>query len=149
MADGSFNRGILANHDPQVILARINTGASLRQIAAELGVSNVGLRAWLLRENGEQYSDAITNALTTRVAEADEALEAADDVVSIARAREIARYARMDLERRRPALYGQRQQITHDIGPDLGDLLRDARKRVAQPVIDITPTDDVPVQGTE
>lgn len=125
------NKGALANADPQEIMKRINEGASLRELAAELGVSNVGLRAWLLRENGEQYSEAITNALTLRVAEADDSLEAAADVVSIARAREQARFARMDLERRRPALYGQRQQITHEVGPDLGDLLRDARKRVA------------------
>jgi lambda repressor-like predicted transcriptional regulator len=127
------NRGALATANPDEILSRINQGASLRQLANELGVSNVGLRAWLLRENGEHYNEAITNALTLRVAEADDALEAADDVVSIARAREQARFARMDFERRRPALYGQRQQIMHDIGPDLGDLLRDARKRVASP----------------
>lgn len=147
MADGSANRNALASYDPAQILARIHTGMSLRQIAAEIGVSNVGLRAWLLRETGEQYNDAITQALALRVAEADDALDAADDVVSIARAREQARYARMDLERRRPHLYGQRTQVTHEVGPDLGNLLRDARKRVSSPqqhaesarVIDVTP----------
>ena len=149
MADGSANHGALANADSNAVLQRINKGASLRQLASELGVSNVGLRAWLLRESGESYHEAVTNALTLRVAEADEELQAADDPVSVARAREIARFARMDLERRRPGLYGQRQQITHEVGSDLGDLLREARNRVAiaqqqadsATVIDVTPSD--------
>ena len=108
MADGSHNHGALANIDPTPILERIRAGDSLRQIAADVGVSNVGLRAWLLREDREQYADVVTAALTTRVATADDMLETASDAVSIARAREMARFARMDLERRRPHLYGQR-----------------------------------------
>lgn len=147
MADGSHNHGALVAYDPDTILARINAGASLRQLAQEIGVSNVALRAWLLRESGDKYNDAITSALAQRVAETDEALAEAEDAVSIARAREQARFARMDFERRRPHLYGQRQQITHEVGPDLGDLLRDARKRVANTqnavqhtqIIDVTP----------
>lgn len=147
MADGSRNHGALATQDPATVLAQINAGSSLREIAKQLGVSNVGLRAWLLRESREQYTDAITNALTLRVAEADDELEQADDPVSIARAREQARFARMDLERRRPGLYGQRTQTTIDVGPQLGDLLRDARKRVSSAqhalqhdgIIDVTP----------
>lgn len=147
MADGSANHGALAAYDSEQILKQIYSGRSLRQIAADIGVSNVGLRAWLLRETGDQYNDAITQALALRVAEADDALDAADDVVSIARAREQARYARMDFERRRPHLYGQRTQVTHEVGPDLGNLLRDARQRVAKTqnaaqhdeIIDVTP----------
>jgi lambda repressor-like predicted transcriptional regulator len=126
-----MSKNALANIDPAPILERIQRGDSLRTIAADLGVSNVGLRAWLLREDKERYSEVITAALTTRVAEADEGLDAADDVISIARAREQARFARMDLERRRPQLYGMRQQVTHDVGPDLAVMLRDARKRVS------------------
>jgi CRISPR/Cas system Type II protein with McrA/HNH and RuvC-like nuclease domain len=102
------NPGALATLDPMPVLARLQSGESLRTIAADLGVSNVGLRAWLLREDREQYSEVITAALTTRVAEADERLDEAEDAVSIARAREQARFARMDYERRRPSLYGQR-----------------------------------------
>lgn len=123
-------RGALANIDPQPILERIQAGEGLRAIALSLGVSNVGLRAWLLRTEGEQYHEVVTCALAQRVAEADEMLEAAEDVVSIARAREIARYSRMDFERRRPALYGQQTKVTHDIAPDLADRLRQARSRV-------------------
>lgn len=124
--------GALAMIDPEPILQRINRGDSLRTIAADLNVSNVGLRAWLLREDAERYAEVVTAALTQRVAEADDRLEDAEDAVSIARAREMARFARMDLERRRPALYGQRTQVTHEVGPDLGEVLMKAQQRVAQ-----------------
>lgn len=101
---------IIAHLDPQPILDRIHRGESLRTIAADLGVSNVGLRAWLLREDAEQYQHVITAALALRVAEADEELDSASDNISIARAREQCRFSRMDLERRRPLLYGQKAQ---------------------------------------
>lgn len=149
MADGSHNHGALAGIDPNRFLPMLHQGFSLSDIAKKVGVSRQAIHAWMLREGGDKYHEAITAALVQRVADADEALQSAGDAVDIARAREMARFARMDLERRRPALYGQRQQITHEVGPDLGDLLRDARKRVSQPVIDITPIDSVPVQGTE
>lgn len=113
--------GALAAIDPAPILQRLQSGESLRTIAADLGVSNVGLRAWLLREDREQYSDVITAALTTRVAEADERLETAGDAISVARAREMARFSRMDLERRRPSLYGQRPSTAVQINGS-GDL---------------------------
>ena len=108
MADGSHNHGALAKLDPEPILERIRAGDSLRQIATDVGVSYVGIRAWLLREDRAEYHDVITAALTQRVANADEQLESASDAVNIARAREMAKFARMDLERRRPHLYGQR-----------------------------------------
>lgn len=113
MASDNGNHGALAAADPLPVLEQIRQGQSLRQIAQHFGVSQVGLRAWLLREDSDKYHEVITAALTTRVAEADEMLEQAADAVNIARAREIARFARMDLERRRPHLYGQRgQQIS-------------------------------------
>lgn len=132
MADGSRNHGALTGIDPNRFLPMLHQGFSLSDIAKKVGVSRQAIHAWMLREGGEQYHEAITAALVQRVADADEALQSASDPVDIARAREMARFARMDLERRRPALYGQRQQITHEVGPDLGDLLRDARKRVSQ-----------------
>lgn len=106
------NYGALANIDPNPIMQRLQRGESLRQIASDLGVSNVGLRAWLLREDREQYYDAITAALANRVAEADERLENATDQLTVSIAREQARYSRMDLERRRPKLYGPKQDVT-------------------------------------
>lgn len=125
------NAGKLAGIDPSAILQQLHEGKSLRDVAGTVGVSNVGLRAWLLRCDEDAYRDTITMALATRVAEADERLEAADDPVSIARAREIARFSRMDFERRRPNLYGPRQHVDMTIhSTDLGDRLRAAKERV-------------------
>ena len=39
-------------------------------------------------------------------------------------------FARMDLERRRPALYGQRQQVQLELGPALSARLERAEQRV-------------------
>ena len=122
-----------AGIDPATILAEISSGTSLRQIADRLGVHNTGLRAWLLRCDEEAYKDVITAALTVRVAEADDALDVADDAISIARAREVARFSRMDLERRRPHLYGPRQHVDMTVTQvDLGDRIRRAQSRVIE-----------------
>ena len=121
------NQNALQKLDPQPILDRLQNGESLRQIAADIGVHNTAIRAWLLREDREQYQHVITAALTHRVAEADDALDGANDMISIARAREQARFSRMDLERRRPQLYGVKQQlqVQHTtINPDRDELLR-------------------------
>jgi transposase-like protein len=149
MADGSANQGALKGIDPEPFLRQIQSGKSLAQVAKQLKVSHQAIQTWMLREVGEQYHEAITSALVSRVVEADNMLRSAKDAVEVTRAREIARFARMDLERRRPALYGQRQQITHEVGEDLGQLLRDARLRVApaslpdnSQVIDVTPQSD-------
>jgi hypothetical protein len=56
----------------------------------------------------------MTDALITRVAEADSQLDEAVDTCGIARAREHMKYSRMDLERRRPKLYGPKQEIQTD-----------------------------------
>lgn len=97
-----------ASLDAQQIISRIEAGTSLRDLASELGISSSGLHAWLLRSEDPAYHEAVTAALAVRVAEADQRLDTAGDAVDIARAREQARFSRMDFERRRPALYGQR-----------------------------------------
>jgi transcriptional regulator with XRE-family HTH domain len=123
----------IAESTPNIpeIVRRYANGESMQTLAAEHGVNRTTIYRWMLSEQGDKHAETVTQVLINRVAEADHRLEVAEDVCNIARAREMARFARMDLERRRPTLYGQRQQITHDIGPDLGNMLRDARKRVA------------------
>lgn len=92
---------------------------SLRQIAKKIGISHVALRKWLLTADSAKYSAAQMSGLTQRIVEADEMLEMAEDAITIARAREIAKFSRWDAERRLPYLFGQRQEITHkaDTGP--------------------------------
>lgn len=109
-----------ASLDAQQIIRRIEGGASLRELASELGMSKSGLHAWLLRSEDPAYHEAVTAALAVRIAEADERLDTAGDPVDIARAREQARFSRMDFERRRPALYGQRPTTAIQVNPGDG-----------------------------
>lgn len=114
------------------IVQRYVNGESMQDLAAEHGVNRTTIYRWMLSEQGDKHADTVTQVLINRISEADAMLESAPDPCNIARAREMARFARMDLERRRPSLYGQRTQVTHEVGPDLGEMLRDARKRVSQ-----------------
>jgi hypothetical protein len=124
-----------AINDPQAVLQRIRKGEGLRSIGESLGMSHEGVRKWLFREVGVEYHEIQTEGLIERVVYADKRLEEADDPVDIARAREMAKFARMDLERRRPGLYGQKTHVTVENVTDLGDALRRSRSRE----IDVTP----------
>ena len=108
-------------------------GATLQQIADKHGVTRHAVYGWLLGEmGGEQHASLVTQALTARIAEADEKLENSNNPLNVTQGREQARFARMDLERRRPHLYGIRQEVQHihtvvipDI--DITDLLNKVR----------------------
>lgn len=93
------------------IIERYAAGESMQTLAAELGKHRQTLYRWMLAGVGDkQYHDMVTYCLVQRVQEADEELRLARDPCDIARARETAKFARMDLERRRPKLYGQKQE---------------------------------------
>ena len=70
---------------------------------------------------GDTHPDLVTTCLTNRIADADERLENASSSCTVARAREQARFARMDLERRRPRLYGAHVDVTSGDKPIQGD----------------------------
>lgn len=109
------------SNEPAVIIAALEeyrAGATLQQIATKHSVTKEAIYAWLLGNlGGSQHTDIVTEALTSRIAKADELLESADNPLTLARARELCRFYRMDLERRRPHLYGQKQEVTHRL-PD-------------------------------
>ena len=87
----------------------------------------------------EKYRELVTDCLVARVAESDEKLEAARDPVAVSRSREQARFARMDLERRRPALYGPKQEVSHTGAlPSFTVVLLDRPSEV-KAEIDVTP----------
>lgn len=96
------------------LVQRYLNGESLQTLAAESHHCVRTLYHWLLAECGEQYDQVITQGLINRIADADLQLELARDNIQIARAREMAKFARMDFERRRPKLYGPKQEITED-----------------------------------
>ena len=105
---------VQANTSLPEIVRRYASGESVQTLAAEAGKHRATLYRWMLGGVGdEQYHDLVTHCLVQRVCDADAALAAAREPCDIARARETCRFARMDLERRRPHLYGPRQQVEH------------------------------------
>lgn len=93
------------------IIKRYAAGESPQDLAAEQEVDRRTIYRWMLAGTGDkQYHDLVTFCLVRRVADADERLEKASDPCHIARAREMAKFARMDLERRRPKLYGSKPE---------------------------------------
>ena len=106
---------ILTKAHLPAIITRYANGESMQVLAAEAKVHRMTLYRWMLAGLGdEDYHDLVSYCLVQRVAEADEQLQNAVDPCDIARARETARFARMDLERRRPSLYGPKQEIKQD-----------------------------------
>lgn len=98
--------------DAEEIVARYLAGESMQVLARECGTYRKKLYRFMLAElGGEKYREVVTQCLVNRIADADAMLEAAEGPVEVAKAREIARYARMDFERRRPALYGAKQEV--------------------------------------
>lgn len=112
---GKFLPVIAKEQKPQVIADAIQQyiqGVSVQDIAKQYGVDRGIIYDWMLGGLGpESYEGLVTRVLVKRVRDADAMLESAEHPHHIARAREIARFARMDLERRRPNLYGQKQEI--------------------------------------
>lgn len=98
---------------PSVVQRYLN-GESLQQLASEYDKCHRTIYNWLLKECGPQYEEMVTQALVARIADADWQLETATTPLQIARARECAKFSRMDFERRRPKLYGQKQEIQQD-----------------------------------
>lgn len=137
-----------------IALTRHSAGESLRQIAPDLGISHVRLRAILLGDVPEEYRAAQADAMLERIAEADELLDQAIVVdeetgridqgassVNIARAREIGKFARFDAERRLPKLFGQQRQGEGQVTVNvIVDALSQARQALQDRTIDITPT---------
>lgn len=111
----------MADELPQVsppplpdIIQRYLNGESIQELAKGNRTHTRTLYRWMLTECGPEYEQVITHCLTNRIADADELLDTAEDSCQIARAREIAKFARMDFERRRPKLYGPKQEINTD-----------------------------------
>src|SRR3990167_1006965 len=90
---------------------RIANGERLADIAQDAGITVQAVSLWLLDEQPEQYRLAQRRGLIRRIVDADHALDSAADPLDLARARERARFARWDAERRLPALFGQKQQV--------------------------------------
>lgn len=108
----------------------------MQTLAKESLVSRRTVYNWFMSGLGDDaYHDLVTEVLISRVADADADLEVArmsGDPVQVSGAREACRFYRMDLERRRPGLYGAKPvnvniaAVTADAGLTgaAGDLLK-------------------------
>lgn len=112
--------------------ARIEQGEHLKTIAEDIGVSLQCLSMWLLDDLPAQYAEAQRRGLIARIADADGDLDGAQTPLELARAREKAKFARWDAERRLPKLFGLQTHVTVEITGDLGDRLRRADERVIE-----------------
>ena len=114
-------------------------GKPVKLFAEENGVSTQTIYDWMFTESGpKQYEKLITSALVRRIHDSDKALDGADNMLNLARAREQAKLTRMDFERRRPHLYGQKQEITHQVAPILNiSVVPQQQIAVQQDVIDV------------
>jgi hypothetical protein len=107
--------GSLTTDDLPQIVERYRNGESLQELAKGSPVVHRQLYNWMLNGLGDvQYEQIVTECLINRIADADQKLEEGCDSIHIARAREMSRYARMDFERRRPHLYGPKQEVKTD-----------------------------------
>ena len=136
----------LLPNDPESISKAIQdyaAGATLEQLAQQHGVTKQAVYSWLLGElGGEQHSTLVTRALTARIARADGIIETADNPLDLSRGRELARNFRLDLERRRSNLYGNRLAVeskqvmdpaTQELATAATELLRHFREKVVNP----------------
>lgn len=96
------------------IIHRYLNGESMQVLAKESKVHRMTLYRWMLSYTGTEYDQLMTDAMVTRIADADQQLDDAQSLCDIARAREHMKYSRMDFERRRPKLYGPKQEINTD-----------------------------------
>lgn len=128
---------ILPNSPEQIAqaLQAYCDGATLKQIGQQYGVTRQAVYGWLLGElGGEQHSALVTRSLTARIAKGDETLDSADNALDLARGREQARNARLDLERRRAHLYGPKQEVAHTGPAPIFQV-----NVVNRPIIDVQP----------
>lgn len=154
-ADGRFlpdqRREEFLKQLPDVV-ARYLRGESIQVIAKEQQVTRRTIYNWMLGGLGDEaYRELVTECLVARVADADEELEAARssrDPVRVSAARETCRFVRMDLERRRPGLYGPKQEVTHTgAAPSFTVVLLDKPSGGGKPrEVDVTPVPGLTVR---
>ena len=103
----------------------------MKQIAKDMGATTRNLYRFMLTGLGdEKYQELVTQCLVCRIADADDELEKARDQVEVQKWREIARFARLDFERRRPQLYGPKATVQAVVVPGMDGELAESMKKL-------------------
>lgn len=92
--------------DPTEILERLTKGESVRDIAADIGISNVNLYAWLIRHCPEEWAAISAGKSLARIEQAEADIDSANDKVEVSKARESHRMGTWTLERVSRKIYG-------------------------------------------
>lgn len=104
----------------------------LNEAAKALQIPAITLRSWMLDEAPKNYEHAVKGAILLRVAAAENEIDEADSVLSVARAREKMRFNQWVAERRLPHLFAPRQELTGAGGAPLAILdVGEASRRLA------------------
>ena len=101
------NLPALRETDPKLILQRYLSDETTKQIAADYGVTRQALGQYLLKTAENEWKEAQVVRAIARKESAEDDLETASDMLSLARARERLRAAQWDLERVCRRIYGQ------------------------------------------
>jgi hypothetical protein len=111
--------GKLQGLDVKAILKRYVAGETSTQIAQTLDVTRQGLAWWMRKHAEDDWRESQIIQAIERKERAQEAIDKADDALSLARAREQLRSAQWDLERVYSRIFAQKQEITHTGTPVL------------------------------
>lgn len=123
--------GSLDAATPEIVLRRYLTDESTKDIAADYGVTRQALSAYLLKHAEEDWKQAQVVRAIARKERAEDGIDAAQDPLALAKARESLKAAQWDLERVCRRIYGQEQmQITVNV--DRGERLRRAWERTIE-----------------
>ncbi len=113
---------------------RYLAGESLQAIVKDEPCGIRTLYRYMLKELGPEYYSVQQDILISKIADADANLDAADSNYAVARATAQGKFARFDLERRHPALYGPRlPELRQQVRVTIRDI------RPAAPVLEVRP----------
>lgn len=126
--------------DPKEVLDRYLTEATTSQIATEYGISRKCLVRWLRDVVPDAWNQVQIIRALCRKDDADEGLAIASDALSLARAREMLKSGQWDLERLDAKNYGQKQEVTHELGESFtAALLAISRRRAVEKTVESLP----------
>ena len=111
------------------VLTRLDNGESAKSISQDLGISDVALYRYLIRNAPEQWKAISTGNALARLDSEDRAMDHATNGIMLGRARERMAQARWTLERTARNIYGD-QELKGINAAQLTDLLLAVSERM-------------------
>ena len=111
------------------IIAEVAKGAMLKAVAAKVGVTPSAISQVIGQD--PEYRKAREVGAEVRLEEQFEQITTATSQEATSRAREGFRAAAWFAEREFPQRWGQKSQVTVELGPELSARLRESRERLA------------------